>query len=92
MDNLATEQTIMGQPRDQRQDANNGRSAIKDQAIIQVRSRIRCSGSLIDCFFLKRELPVGQIHPDRQQGEINASDREPSSVIVGSIVDGQGKQ
>jgi len=82
----------MGQPQNQRQDANDDRSAIKDQAIIQVLPRIGCSGSFIGCLLPKCELTEWQIHRDRQHGEINASDREPSAVIVGREVDGQGKQ
>jgi len=34
LDNLAAEQAKMGQPKDQRQDANDDRNAIKDQLII----------------------------------------------------------
>jgi hypothetical protein len=76
-DNLATEQTIMGQPKNQRQDANDDRSTVKDQAMIQVFPRIGCSGFLAGFPFLKYEFPAGQIHRDCQHGEINAGDREP---------------
>ena len=91
-DNLAPEQAIMGQPQNKRQDANDDRSAIKDQAIIQMLPRIGCSGPFIDSPLPKRELPTGQIHRDGHHGKINASDCEPSAVIVGCEIDGQGKQ
>jgi hypothetical protein len=35
-DNITTEKAIMGQQYNQRQDANDGRNAIKDQVMIQV--------------------------------------------------------
>ena len=92
LDNLATEQAIMGQPQNQCQDENDDRSPIKDQTTIQVLPRIGCSGSFIASFLPEHELLVGQIHGDRQHGEINASNREPAAVIVGREVDGQGKQ
>lgn len=91
-DNFAPEQAIMGQPKNQRQDANDDRSAMEDQTMIQVLWRIDCSGPFVGCLFPKRELPTGQIHRDGHHGKINASDREPSAVIVGCEIDGQGKQ
>lgn len=91
-DDLTTEQTIMGQPENQRQDANEDRSAIKEQATIQVLPRTGCGGAFIGFILPKRELQAGQVHRNRQHRVIDAGDREPPAIIVGRKVDGQGKQ
>ena len=82
----------MGQPKNQCQDAKEDRDTIKDQAIIQVIVWSFCTEAFIDTFFPKCEFPARQIRRYRQQREIQASNREPSAVIVGCEVNGQGKQ
>ena len=91
-DNVAAEKAVVRQQQDDCQDANDDRNYIKDQGMIQVFPRIGHCGFFIVCLLPKCELRAGQIYRNRQQGEIDTSDREPASVIVGSEVGGQCQQ
>ena len=87
-DDLTTEQAKMWQPEHQSQDADDDRSTIKDQAVVQMVLRNSYGSSFIGSFLAKRELVPGQIHRSCQHSEIDASDREPAPIIVGCEVDG----
>ncbi len=87
-DNVATEQAVMRQQQDDCQDTKDDRNDIKDQGMIQVLPRIAHRGFFTGWLLPKRKLPAGQIHRNRQHSKIDASDREPASVIVGSEVGG----
>jgi hypothetical protein len=58
-DDFATEQAIMGQPENKNQDASNDRSAVKDEAMIQMFRRIDSRRFFIGSLLPKREFPAG---------------------------------